>query len=218
MRISALARLSGTTIPAIRSYESAGLLDCGRLKAGFRDFGEGALEQVRLILACRSLKWTFAEIRNLMDQLKLPQHERSLPQLSDLAEQLRRLKLLQTRMATGSLAPLPVEEDRLLKIGQLAEQTGLTRGTLDSLVNSDLLPCVRRPSGYRDFPPSSIEQVDLILALRSLGYTIAQTRTSMSGPLTLPLQTELSALIDQRRSSLIRLNEILQEADSSEGL
>ena len=39
----------------------------------------------------------------------------------------------------------------------------------------------------------------------------------MSGPLTLAQQTELNGLIDQRSSSLIRLNEILQEADSSEG-
>ena len=219
MRIGILAKLSGTTVPMIRSYESAGLLDCGRLKAGFREFSQEALEQTRLILACRSLRWSFPEIKVLMDGLRSIESLRSLPQLHELGEQLRRLDRLQKKLAQGTLKVLETEDDhKLLKIGQLAEQTGLSHSAIDSMVNNGLLPCVRRRSGYRDFFPSAAEHIDLVLALRGLDYTIAQTKKTMARMLTLEEVAKLLGLIEQRRKALLALKEILYKSGSSDGL
>ena len=220
MRIGILAQLTGTTIPIIRSYETAGLLDCGRRRAGFREFGPEALEQVKLILACRSLKWSLPEIRNLLQELKSPGNLKPVrPHLQDLFEQMRRLDLLGKKVEQGSLEPCstPEEPSSRLKIGQLADLTGLTKGSLDSMIKNGLLSCVRRQSGYRDFYPLAVEHIDLIVALRSLGYTITQTKTALTGTLTPEWSENLGASIKQRRASLTALANILQVLADSEG-
>ena len=219
MRIGILAHLTCTTIPIIRSYESAGLLDCGRRRAGFREFGPEALEQVKLILACRSLRWSLPEIKSLMNDLKRVEKVENLRHhLQDLWEQLRRLDLLERKVEGGTLWRRSTTEDSssLLKIGQLSEQTGLSRGALDTMVNNGLLSCLRRQSGYRDFHPSAIEQVECIVALRSLGYTIEQTKTVLGAPLSSKLAENIRASIVQRQRSLKSLAQMLQGLATSE--
>lgn len=212
MRIGVLAKLTGTTIAIIRSYETAGLLTCDRRRAGFREFGPEALDQAKLILACRSLGWTFSEIRILMDDLRSDRTvPRVGPHLREISEQLRRLDLLESKMASGTLVP-PLEDgtSELIKFGQFSEQTGLSRGTLDSMISGGLLPCIRRQSGYRDFPPSAVAHADCVVALRSLGFTIPQTRSALSQPLTPQLAEKILAALHQRRLSLERLADMLR--------
>lgn len=213
MRIGILARLTGTTIAILRSYESAGLLACTRRRAGFREFGPDALEKARLILACRSLGWSFAEIRCLMDDLNSDRTvQRVRPHLREISQQLRRLELLESMVANGTLVPPPEEEtSELIKFGQFSEMTGLSRGTLDSMINGGLLPCVRRESGYRDFPPSAVAHADCVVALRSLSFTIPQTKAALSQPLSPELAEQILAALRQRRLSLERLADLLKD-------
>lgn len=212
MRIGALAKLTGTTIAIIRSYETAGLLNCGRRRAGFREFGPEALDQAKLILACRSLGWSFSEIRSLMDDLNSDRPvQRLRPHLREISEQTRRLNLLESKVASGTLMPSPEEDNpELIKFGQFAEQTGLSRGTLDSMINGGLLPCVRRESGYRDFTPSAVAHADCVVALRSLSFTIPQTKAALSEPLSPQLEEQIRAALRQRRTSLERLADLLR--------
>jgi len=212
MRIGALAKLTGTTIAIIRSYETAGLLVCARRKAGFREFGPEALDQAKLILACRSLGWPFSEIRSLMDDLNSDRTvQRLRPHLREISEQLRRLDLLEDKVTSGSLMPQSEDESsELIKFGQFSEQTGLSRGTLDSMINGGLLPCVRRESGYRDFAPSAVAHADCVVALRSLSFTIPQTKAALSEPLSPDLVEQIQAALRQRRTSLERLADLLR--------
>jgi len=212
MRIGHLAKLAGTTIAIIRSYETAGLLVCARRRAGFREFGPEALDQAKLILACRSLGWSFSEIRRLMDDLRPDRPApRVSPLLREISQQLRRLDLLESKIAGGTLVPPPEDEtSELIKFGQFSELTELSRGTLDSMINGGLLPCIRRPSGYRDFPPSAVEHADCVVALRSLSFTIPQTRSALSEPLSPQLAEKIGDALRQRRLYLKRLADLLQ--------
>ncbi|MCW5865718.1 MAG: MerR family transcriptional regulator [Candidatus Eremiobacteraeota bacterium] len=218
MRIGILAKLTGTTIAIIRSYETAGLLVCARRKAGFREFAPEALDQAKLILACRSLGWPFSEIRSLMADLKSDRTvQRVRPHLQEISEQLRRLDLLEEKVASGTLMPPPADEAaELIKFGQFSEQTGLSRGTLDSMINGGLLPCVRRESGYRDFAPTAVAHADCVVALRSLSFTIPQTKAALSQPLTPELAEQILASLRQRRISLERLAVLLRGLADSE--
>jgi len=212
MRIGILAKLTGTTIAIIRSYETAGLLVCARRKAGFREFAPEALDQAKLILACRSLGWSFAHIRTLMDDLNSDRTiQRVRPHLREISEQLRRLDLLGEKVAGGTLVPPANDESsELIKFGQFSEQTGLSRGTLDSMINGGLLPCVRRESGYRDFAPSAVAHADCVVALRSLSFTIPQTKAALNQPLTPDLAEQILSALRQRRLSLERLADLFK--------
>jgi arsenate reductase len=56
MRISELARRAGTTPSAVRWYEAAGILpDPPRNPNGYREYGEGDLAELRLVVAFRRL-------------------------------------------------------------------------------------------------------------------------------------------------------------------
>lgn len=214
MRIGILAQLTGTTLPIIRFYEKEGLLDCSRLRAGFREFDPQALEQVKLILACRSLKWSLSEIRTLMSLVRGkdqdPKALRALLARVDVEEQLGRFLFLEERLQSARLETSPAtESEALLKIGQLADLVGVKVGALDSMVLKGLLPCVRRESGYRDFPLSSVERVQLILAFRTLGLSIDQTQKALNGPLTPELKKRYLSWIGERRKALQTLADLL---------
>lgn len=53
MRISQLAERSGVPATTLRVYEGAGLLSVGRTPAGYRMYGEDAVERLGFIGACR---------------------------------------------------------------------------------------------------------------------------------------------------------------------
>lgn len=56
MRVSELARRSGTTATTLRFYEAEGILPAAaRAENGYRDYGEDDLCRVRVITALRSL-------------------------------------------------------------------------------------------------------------------------------------------------------------------
>jgi DNA-binding transcriptional MerR regulator len=113
MLINELARRSGVSTRALRHYDRLGLLSSRRLGNGYRDFQEGAVEEVR-------------RIRVLLDTgLGLRAVTEILPCFDD----------------GGELTACPEARERLRvqicevddSIAQLQQTRGLLAGTLDGL-------------------------------------------------------------------------------------
>ncbi|CAM5609489.1 MerR family transcriptional regulator [Streptomyces avidinii] len=66
-RISQLAERSGVPATTLRFYEGAGLLPAGRTAAGYRVYGEDAVERLALISSAKLLGLALEEIRALLD-------------------------------------------------------------------------------------------------------------------------------------------------------
>lgn len=64
MRIGQLARAAGVTVQTVRYYERRGLVTPpARRDSGYRDYAEGAVEEIRKVLELKALGFTIAEIR-----------------------------------------------------------------------------------------------------------------------------------------------------------
>jgi MerR family copper efflux transcriptional regulator len=70
--------------------------------------------------------------------------------------------------------------DQLLTIGELARRTGLAPSALRYYEELDLLAPATRVSGQRRYPPSSVEMVGVILFLRDVGFSLAETKALMA--------------------------------------
>lgn len=67
MKIGELARLAGVDVQTIRYYEKAGLIaPPARTAAGYRAYGENALERLNFIRHCRSLDMALADVKRLL--------------------------------------------------------------------------------------------------------------------------------------------------------
>ncbi|WP_236246997.1 heavy metal-responsive transcriptional regulator [Streptomyces sp. CC210A] len=66
-RISQLAERSGVPATTLRFYEDAGLLPADRTPAGYRVYGEGAVERLAFISSAKLLGLALEEIRELLD-------------------------------------------------------------------------------------------------------------------------------------------------------
>ena len=66
MRISLLAERSGFPATTLRFYEGAGLLSSDRTAAGYRTYGEDALDRLTFIGAGKRLGLTLEQIRELL--------------------------------------------------------------------------------------------------------------------------------------------------------
>jgi DNA-binding transcriptional MerR regulator len=65
------------------------------------------------------------------------------------------------------------QEVNAMKIGQVAAGADVTIDTVRFYERRGLLPAPhRRPSGYREYPPSTVERIGLARALQSLGFTL----------------------------------------------
>ncbi|MZE80651.1 heavy metal-responsive transcriptional regulator [Streptomyces xinghaiensis] len=66
-RISQLAERSGVPATTLRFYEDAGLLPADRTPAGYRVYGEDAVERLAFVSSAKLLGLTLEEIRELLD-------------------------------------------------------------------------------------------------------------------------------------------------------
>jgi DNA-binding transcriptional MerR regulator len=67
MTVAALARLSGSSPDAVRYYERVGLLPPPpRSSAGYRHYGEDALDRLRFVQGAQRLGLRLREIRDLL--------------------------------------------------------------------------------------------------------------------------------------------------------
>ncbi|HTV85977.1 MAG TPA: MerR family transcriptional regulator [Dyella sp.] len=81
-----------------------------------------------------------------------------------------------------------------LKIGELAQRTGLTVRSLHHYDHIGLLkPSVRSDAGYRLYTQEDIERLYRIIALRQLGLSLADIGTALSGP-----ETSIKILISKQ--------------------
>jgi len=102
LRIGALARLAGTTVPTIRYYEEIGLLRPAARNGGQRTYDNEDVRRLSFIRRCRDFDFSIDDIRTL---LSLLQNGKSCTRARELAEgrlvELRRRRLeLQALEAT----------------------------------------------------------------------------------------------------------------------
>lgn len=64
-----------------------------------------------------------------------------------------------------------------LKTGELAEQAGVNVETLRFYERQGLLPePPRRPSGYREYPPDTVQRIRFIQRAKELGFTLREIK------------------------------------------
>lgn len=64
-----------------------------------------------------------------------------------------------------------------MRIGQVAERTGVSTKTLRFYEDAGLLPePSRTPAGYRDYPLETLDRVSFIRTAQAAGLTLAQVR------------------------------------------
>ena len=102
LRIGALARRAGTTVPTIRYYEEIGLLRPAGRSGGQRTYDNEDVRRLSFIRRCRDFDFSIDDIRTL---LSLLQNGKSCTEARQLAEgrlvELRRRRLdLQALEAT----------------------------------------------------------------------------------------------------------------------
>ncbi len=102
LRIGALARRAGTTVPTIRYYEEIGLLRPAARSGGQRTYDNEDVRRRSFIRRCRDFDFSIDDIRTL---LSLLQNGKSCTEARELAEgrlvELRRRRLeLQALEAT----------------------------------------------------------------------------------------------------------------------
>ena len=113
-----------------------------------------------------------------------------------------------------------------MRIGEIARKSGVTVDTLRFYERRGLLPrAARGQSNYREFPPFTIERLELIRRARELGFTLAEVRellevrttpTSTCEALRQRARTKVVELQDEiRRLCRIRsaLKKMLQECE-----
>ncbi len=84
-----------------------------------------------------------------------------------------------------------------MKIGELAERSGLTPSRIRFYESIGLLQAVeRRPNGYRTYPPEAVVVLDLIVTAQRAGFSLDEIRTLLPGDLE---QWEHGALIEALR-------------------
>ncbi|MDQ9887447.1 MerR family transcriptional regulator [Acinetobacter pittii] len=105
----------------------------------------------------------------------------------------------------------------LLKVGELAKQTGLTVRALHHYDDIGLLqPSVRSDAGYRLYTRKDITRLHQIQALRGLGMSLAEIHTVLEDPnlALLPIIDQQIQAIDQRLTEQKKLRNQLSKLKS----
>ena len=67
-----------------------------------------------------------------------------------------------------------------MKIGQVAEQAGVSVDTVRFYERRGVLPAAeRRPSGYREFAPATVDRIRTAKAMQELGFTLDEIVDAM---------------------------------------
>lgn len=87
-----------------------------------------------------------------------------------------------------------------MKIGELAERTGLASSRIRFYERIGLLQLVERePNGYRSYPPEAVLVLHLIAAAQQAGFSLDELRTLLPPDLA---QWQRGALLDALRRKL----------------
>jgi MerR family copper efflux transcriptional regulator len=102
-----------------------------------------------------------------------------------------------------------------MKIGELAERTGIPASTIRYYEKEGLLPKAQRgANGYRFYQDNALERLDLIQLGQKLGFSLDAIRTiaALHGA---ALKDALLGQLDARLDEIDRLRAILDEQRSS---
>jgi DNA-binding transcriptional MerR regulator len=95
-----------------------------------------------------------------------------------------------------------------MRIGDIAQATGISRDTLRFYEKRGLLQARRSSNGYRDYPPGAVQWLTYIRTAQSLGFTLAEIEAD------LPLLADPGASPDALRAALrAKLAEIDRRID-----
>ena len=87
-----------------------------------------------------------------------------------------------------------------MKIGELAERTGLAASRIRFYESIGLLKLVdRQPNGYRSYPQEAVMVLNLITTAQQAGFSLDELRTLLPSDLT---QWEHGALLDTLRGKV----------------
>lgn len=105
MNISDAARRSGLPAKTIRYYEEIGLLSPPRQGNGYRSYGEGDVHRLRFLQRARSLGFTIADCRGLLqlydDKNRASADVRAMAQqrIDDIDQKIAELQSLRATLA-----------------------------------------------------------------------------------------------------------------------
>ncbi|QCP14644.1 MerR family transcriptional regulator [Pseudoduganella umbonata] len=95
-----------------------------------------------------------------------------------------------------------------MRIGDIAQATGISRDTLRFYEKRGLLTARRSGNGYRDYPPEAVQWLGYIRTAQSLGFTLAEIEAD------LPLLADPGASSEAIRGALrAKLAEIDRRID-----
>lgn len=82
-----------------------------------------------------------------------------------------------------------------MRVGELAQRSGLSASTLRYYEKLGLLPRVSRTSsGYREYPKDTLDQIALIRRAKELGFSLREIRALLSPPRGASRETLLAAV------------------------
>lgn len=93
-----------------------------------------------------------------------------------------------------------------MRIGELAQASGLSRDALRFYERQGLLKARRRDNGYRDYPVSSVAWLHQLKLAQQLGFTLAELKAA------LPLMDGAAGALDREVARLLadKLSEVDQ--------
>jgi DNA-binding transcriptional MerR regulator len=109
-----------------------------------------------------------------------------------------------------------------MKVGEVAERTGVSVRSIRHYERAGLLTATRKPNGYREFDGTAVERVRAIRHLLETGFTVEEV-LSLSGCLmgaapdtncgerTLALYRDKVAKIEQQMRTLQQLKQRIEE-------
>jgi len=105
-RIGEVARATGLSVPAIRYYESLGLVaPLGRSPSGYRAFGADAVRRIHFVQRAQALGFSLDEARELLELRRQPRRSASEvrgrvdAKIADVEAKLRELVALRDALA-----------------------------------------------------------------------------------------------------------------------
>jgi len=85
MKIGQIAKACGVRIDTLRYYEKEGLIrPSARTEAGYREYDDNAVQQMRFILKAKALGFSLHEIRELLS-LRIDREHHPCSEVKDLA-------------------------------------------------------------------------------------------------------------------------------------
>lgn len=101
-----------------------------------------------------------------------------------------------------------------MKIGQVAEQAGVSVDTVRFYERRGVLPAAqRRPSGYRMFAPDAVDRIRMAKALQDLGFTLDEIVDALHSHGTCETERwRLEAVVDRLDAKIAELRRARRNA------